>query len=224
MEAYGQAYGFILYRTRLQNAAHSTLALPGLNDCAQIYVNKQFEGTVDRRLKQTSVHVDASAGTTLDILVENDGRVNSSHAMRRAAKGLPQGATLDGTPLKHWQVFTLPMENFHAVHFHRGTPPAGPAFWRGLFRIGSIGDTFLDVRNLKKGAVWINGHAIGRYWDIGPQGTLYVPGPWLHRRWNQIVIFDVEDLKSPHLAGLTQTILDELVRDSDALSAVTAAN
>jgi len=223
MEAYGQAYGFILYRTHLQDAVHGILALPGLNDYAQIYVNKQLEGTLDRRLKHTSLHIDATAGSTLDILVENDGRVSSSHAIRQAAKGLPNGAMLDGKPLKQWQVFTLPMKNFHAVHFHRDTPSAGPAFWRTRFRVGSVGDTFLDIRDLKKGAVWINGHAIGRYWDIGPQDTLYVPGPWLHRGWNQIVIFDVEDLKSPHVAGLTQPILNGPVRSSDTLAAESAA-
>ena len=224
MEAYGQTYGFILYRTNLQDAVHGSLALPGLNDYAQIYINKQLESTLDRRLKHTSVHIDAPAGSTLDILVENDGRVNSSHAMRLTAKGLRQGATLEGKPLKQWQVFTLPMKNFHAVHFHRGTSSTGPAFWRGRFRIDSIGDTFLDIRDLKKGAVWINGHAIGRYWDIGPQDTLYVPGPWLHRGWNRIIIFDLEDLKSPHLAGLAQPILNGPVRDSDALAAEIATH
>lgn len=219
MEAYGQAYGFILYRTKLQNGAHGTLALPGLNDYAQIYVNEQFMGTLDRRLKQTSIRIDALAGSTLDLLVENDGRVNSSHAMREAAKGLPQGVALDGKPLKQWQVFTLPMKDFHVAHFRRGTSSSGPAFWRGRFRIDSIGDTFLDVRDLKKGAVWINGHDIGRYWDTGPQDTLYVPGPWLHRGWNQIVIFDLESLKSPHLAGLARPILDGPARPSGTLGA-----
>ncbi|WP_035349831.1 beta-galactosidase [Edaphobacter aggregans] len=53
------------------------------------------------------------------------------------------------------------------------------------------GDTFLDSSKLGKGALWINGHAIGRFWNIGPLQTLYVPGPWLKKGENEIVIFDL---------------------------------
>lgn len=37
-----------------------------------------------------------------------------------------------------------------------------------------------------KGVVFINGKNLGRYWSIGPQQTLYVPGPWLHSGDNQV--------------------------------------
>jgi len=208
METYGQAYGFILYRKQLQNPAHGALDLSALNDYAQIYVNQKLVGTLDRRLKQTSLPLDAPAGAMLDLLVENDGRVNSTRMMRHAAKGLPAGVTLDGQTLTNWQVFPLPMSDFHAVHFDRAPAANGPAFYRGRFQVQTIGDTFLDVRALKKGAVWINGHPIGRYWNIGPQDTLYVPAPWLHRGSNQIVVFDLNGLEQPHLSGLTQPILD----------------
>lgn len=65
-----------------------------------------------------------------------------------------------------------------------------------------VPDTFPDIRDLGKGAVWINGHPIGRYWNVGPQGTLYVPGPWLHVGKNQIVVFDLFLNKHlPYLIG-----------------------
>ncbi|MGH9599001.1 MAG: beta-galactosidase, partial [Terracidiphilus sp.] len=222
MEMYGQAYGFILYRTRLRGAlsgaARGTLTIPDLNDYAKIYLDGKLVGTLDRRLKQDSLALPSSAhNATLDILVENDGRINSTKMMRRAQKGAPRGVTLDGKQLTGWQIFTLPMTNFSTTNlrFHRGAQAAGPAFYRGRFRIASVGDTFLDVRGLKKGAVWIDGHAIGRYWDIGPQDTLYVPGPWLHAGWNQIVVFDIDGVQSPRLAGLTAPILDGPVRETD---------
>lgn len=91
----------------------------------------------------------------------------------------------------------------------------GPASYRGRSQVTGTGDTCLDVRSLHKGAVWINGHAVGRYWDIGPQDTLYVPGPWLHKRWNQIVVFDMEGVAAPRLAGRTAPILDGPARQSD---------
>jgi beta-galactosidase len=71
------------------------------------------------------------------------------------------------------------------------------------------GDTFLDTSELTKGQVWVNGHALGRFWDIGPQKTLYVPGPWLKQGKNEIVVFDldghlfvtVEGLAKPNLGS-----------------------
>jgi beta-galactosidase len=208
MEIYGQAYGFILYRTRLQVATHGTLRLGGLNDYAQVYLNGQLAGVLDRREKQDSLPLNASAGAQLDILVENDGRVNSTRTIRHEAKGIPGGVTVDGAALTGWQVYPLPMTDPRELRFHRGARQNGPAFYRGTFRVDGLGDTFLDVRKLNKGAVWINGHPIGRYWNIGPQDTLYVPGPWLHRGDNQIVVFDLKGLSSPQLAGLSQPILD----------------
>lgn len=209
MEMYGQAYGFILYRTRLQSAISGTLSLVGLNDYAKVYLDGKLFGTLDRRAKQDSLLLNsARPGAMLDLLVENDGRVNSTRMMRRAAKGIPGGVTLNGNPLTHWDVYTLPMTDFSRIRFHRGMEAAGPAFYRGRFHVDRAGDTFLDVRALAKGAVWINGHPIGRYWNIGPQDTLYVPGPWLHPGWNQITVFDIDGVAAPRLAGLTQPILD----------------
>lgn len=208
MEMYGQAYGFILYRTELRGPAHGMLSIPGMNDYAKIYLDGKLVGTLDRRLKQDSLTLDSPRPMArLDILIENDGRINSTRMMRHAQKCAPNGVMLDGRELTGWQVYTLPMTSFAKVHFHAGTQAAGPSFYRGRFSITSVGDTFLDVRDLKKGAVWINGHAIGRYWDIGPQDTLYVPAPWLHKGRNSIVVFDIEGVSAPHLAGFTTPIL-----------------
>lgn len=216
MEMYGQAYGFILYRTELHGPVHGTLVIPGMNDYAKIYLDGKLVGTLDRRQQQDSLALDSTEpAARLDILVENDGRINSTRMMRHAQKGAPEGITLDGRELTGWQVYTLPMTSFSHVHFHRGGKIMGPAFYRGHFSVASIGDTFLDVRDLKKGAVWINGHAIGRYWDIGPQETLYVPGPWLRKGSNSIVVFDVDGVTNPHVAGLRKPILDGPTRASD---------
>ena len=42
-----------------------------------------------------------------------------------------------------------------------------------------------------KGMVYINGHAIGRFWSIGPQQTLYVPGCWLKKGTNEVIVLDI---------------------------------
>jgi beta-galactosidase len=218
METYGQSYGFILYRTELHGPARGTLAIPGMNDYARIYLDGKLIGTLDRRFKQESLAIDSSAGhATLDILIENSGRLNHTRMMLHEQKGAPRGVTFDGKPLTGWQVFPLPMadSDLKKVRLQKSADCSGPCFYSGRFHVDQVGDTFLDVRNLHKGAVWINGHALGRYWDIGPQDTLYVPGPWLHAGSNQIVVFDIDGVSAPHLAGLTAPILDGPVRESD---------
>lgn len=230
MEELGQAYGFILYRTHIAQPVDGTLALDGMNDYALVYLNGTLAGTLDRTANQTSLAVHGNAGANqIDILVENSGRINSTRMMRSESKGLNATPTLNGSPLTGWDMYTLPMAPDsivdplgmpHEARFAPPTDPAksmrGPAFYRGSFIVSGKqphADTFLDVRDLGKGAIWINGHPIGRYWNIGPQATLYVPGPWLHPGRNQIVALDLFARDHmPRLAGLAAPILNAPVR------------
>ena len=66
------------------------------------------------------------------------------------------------------------------------------------------------MTNWSKGMVWVNGYAIGRYWEIGPQQTLYVPGCWLKKGENEVIILDMAGPVQPETAGLQQPILDNL--------------
>ena len=96
----------------------------------------------------------------------------------------------------------------------RGTSRGGPAFFRGHFEMAELGDTFLDCRKLSKGAIWVNGHNLGRYWHIGPQQTLYLPGCWMKKGANEIVVLDVDGgAKELTLRGLARPILDQLGDD-----------
>lgn len=220
MEFYGQSYGFILYRKKLQEAFHGSIAINGLNDYALIYVNGKLTGTLDRRRKQEQLTLDSPENAQLDILVENSGRINSTKMMRHENKGLT-GVTLDNKPLMNWQVFCVPMDmmDAHAAIHYQEKPVTGPAFYRGSFALKEVGDTFLDIRSLGKGALWINGHAIGRYWNIGPQATLYVPGPWLKTGKNEVIVFDLQEKPragAPLLRGLKTPILNAPVSGSGA--------
>ena len=92
---------------------------------------------------------------------------------------------------------------------------ARPHFAFGTFELKQTGDTFLDVSALGKGVIWINGHALGRFWKIGPQETLYVPGPWLRKGHNEVVVFDMlaSGREAPVLEGRMQPILDAKTPD-----------
>jgi beta-galactosidase len=85
---------------------------------------------------------------------------------------------------------------------------AGPCFYRAKFRTDAPADTFLDTNAFGKGEVWLDGRPLGRIWNIGPQKTLYVPGPWLHPGENEIVVFDLNGGAARALVGRDQPILD----------------
>jgi beta-galactosidase len=65
-----------------------------------------------------------------------------------------------------------------------------PVLYSGTFELSHTADTYLDMHGFGKGVVFVNGHNLGRYWEIGPQFSLYVPGVWLKKGKNEIVIFD----------------------------------
>jgi beta-galactosidase len=91
--------------------------------------------------------------------------------------------------------------------------PPTPAFFQATFNVATPGDTFLDFSHLGKGAIWINGHNLGRYWSVGPQQTLYVPGVWLKPGNNEIVVFDMLPKAVESVVGLDHPILNAPVRD-----------
>jgi len=211
MEAFGQSYGYILYRTTVKSPATGELILLALRSYARIYLNGKLVGVVDRREKKVPIRLQAHAGDTLDILVEGTGRINFSQELRWERQGI-RLVTLAGQELRGWQIFPLPMDDLSKLQFHESlkNAPVGPAFYRGHFDLKDTGDTFLDTRGWGKGAVWINGHALGRFWNLGPQQTLYVPAPWLRKGTNEIVVFTQAQPKDARMRGLRQPILDEL--------------
>jgi beta-galactosidase len=99
------------------------------------------------------------------------------------------------------------------VRFGRGAPsapipPTPPTLFRGTVTLSDVGDTWLDLRGWGKGVVWVNGHNLGRFWSIGPQRTLYVPGPWLRRGANEVIVLDLVPRGAPTIEGLTAPVFE----------------
>jgi beta-galactosidase len=218
MEDIGQSYGYILYRTKVAEAASGTLVLTDLHDYGVIFVNGARVTTLDRRLKENTATIDVPAGARLDILVENTARSNYGKGLRDERKGITESVMLAGRELTGWEIYPLPM---NGDEVRRGAwsrtssarEASGPAFHRGTFTVTSTGDTFLDMSAWTKGAVWVNGHNLGRFWNIGPQQTLFVPAPWLKRGANEVIVFDLADAPAPPtIAGLRDPILNQTKR------------
>lgn len=221
MEQYDQGYGCILYRTGLPAGPEATLEAKAVHDIAQIFVDGHRVGMMDRRGDKFSVRLARrQARATLDVLVEAMGRVNFG-AEVHDPKGLLDPVTLHtadapAVELTDWQVYKLPLDEAMRAGLKFGSPsPQAPAFWRTSLNVTEAHDTFLDLRTWTKGFVWVNGHNLGRFWDIGPQQTMYLPGPWLKPGPNEIVILDLLGPEKPVIAGLQQPILNQLRPELD---------
>lgn len=212
MEMYGQSGGFVLYRTVLDGFSGGRLSADAVHDYATVFVNGAYQGGMSRPAVPQDVAsaLSLSGGTgpvtlqtpaaseqaTLDVLVEGMGRINFGHGLVDR-KGITQSVTLgdagalSGTVIG-WQVFLLPMDEAFLQRLRHGiTDPTRPGlFFQCMPHLTTVADTYVDLSGWTKGVVWVNGHNLGRYWQIGPQHRLYCPASWLRVGRNDIVIFD----------------------------------
>jgi len=205
-----QDYGFVLYRTILNGSKSGQLKLKDLRDYAVIMINGKKVGTLDRRLNQDSLYLKFPEGkVTLDILVENLGRINFGKYLLQNKKGITEKVLLGGKELQHWKMYSLPFHDLNAVKFSAAKPDGqSPVIRKGGFNLDKVGDTYLDMSNWGKGVVWVNGHNLGRYWGIGPQQTLYLPVEWLKKGYNDVEVLELLKPEQNQLSGLDKPILD----------------
>lgn len=194
MEKYGNGYGFIAYRTVLNRDYEDVvLSFERIGDRAQIYINDNLVDIlyINDRLE---TKISAKAGDVLTVLCENMGRTNFGPKMM-FKKGIAGRCLLDKRIHFNWDVYTLPMNNLDKLSFNSKAFNEKSAFYRGYFNIENPKDTFLKLPNFTKGFVVINGFNLGRYWEIGPQQTLYVPASVLKDGENEIIVFESDGLK-----------------------------
>ncbi|WP_324673229.1 glycoside hydrolase family 35 protein [Hymenobacter sp. GOD-10R] len=213
-EDLGQAYGYVLYRATVPGGTTSTLKIKDLRDYGVIFVDGKRVGVLDRRLKQDSLAITLPKGSArLEILVENLGRINFGKYLLQNHKGITEKVLLGGKEVKNWQMFSLPFERADASLFKTKTATkalAGPSVKHGTFTLTQTGDTYLDMRTWGKGSVWLNGHNLGRYWQAGPQQTLYVPVEWLKKGENEVVVLEMLKPEQTTLKSLPKPILSSL--------------
>ncbi|MBO9619242.1 MAG: beta-galactosidase [Niabella sp.] len=217
MEDLDQGYGAVLYRTQLPAGGKAVLRFKDVHDYAPVYMNKKLIAIIDRRKGNFTVEIPARANAaTLDVLVEATGRVNYGGLMHDR-KGIHGTVILDDgkkeTALTKWSNYSIPLgEKNLPVTYKPLDSQKNPsaAFYKATFTLNSTKDTYLDMRKWNKGLVWVNGICLGRYWNIGPTQTMYLPGCWLKKGTNEVVVFDVLGNAKPELQGLNKPILDML--------------
>lgn len=211
-ETLNQGHGYVLYSRKFTQPISGTLHLEGLRDFATIYINGQKVGELNRQANNFSCAISVPFNSRLDILVENLGRINYGGQIIHNLKGIISPVKIDDHEITgNWQMYKLPMDKVPAVEGNDNTV-GKPTLYGGTFNVSKTGDTFLDMKNWGKGIVFVNGINIGRYWKIGPQQTLYLPGCWLKKGTNSIVVLDqLNDVKQTEITSVTVPVLDAAV-------------
>ena len=203
MDKCGQGYGFINYRTIIDGPFESELFFPEVHDRVSAYLDGEYAGTVFRNDEEKKLPlVLKKKSGVLDLLVENTGRINYGPFVGRDIKGLPLGVCIGYQQQIDFDIWNLELKDLSRIVYGEfENLPQTPAFHRGVFNADAGIDTFIQTPGVK-GVIWINGFNIGRYWEIGPQKTLYIPGPLLKQGENEIVVFELHQLSSGS-AGFT---------------------
>jgi beta-galactosidase, putative len=197
MEDLGQSYGYLLYRTEASwDADEEKIRVIDGRDRMQLFVDGKLMATQYQAEIGQDIFVAGEKKAThrIDILIENMGRVNYGHKFLADTqrKGIRTGVCKDLHFLLNWQQYPLSFENTENIDFSKGWQPEQPAFYAFDFEIKALKDTYLDLSGFGKGLAFVNGVNIGRFWNVGPTLSLYIPHSLLKEGNNRIIIFETE--------------------------------
>ncbi|EGG23905.1 glycoside hydrolase family 35 protein [Cavenderia fasciculata] len=170
----------------------NALGIDELHDRATIFLDNEYQGTLQRPYNST-LSLNFGAGTNeimqLSILLENQGRINYGSSMLDR-KGLGKGVLSGSQYLGPWTNILLPLADAYQLNTTlRWTPIdqynqqqyTTPSFYLATFQVENIAETFLSFQGLGKGQLFVNGFNVGRYWNVGPQQTIYIPSVLLYQ-------------------------------------------
>ena len=222
IEEYDISRGIVVYRATLPAGPAGRLAAARVRDLAWVRLDGKPVGTMDTRHRRYQVELPArSKPAVLEIVLYTIARVNFGVEIhdRKGVHGPVTFTPAGGQPqtVEQWEIRAIDFDDegvLPPLAFRRGRSKEA-AFWRGSFDAARSADTFLDMSSWGQGIVWINGRCLGRYWSIGPTQTMYLPGPWIRRGSNQVVVLDLTGPREARIAGLATPILDHLHRERD---------
>lgn len=222
IEEYDISRGIVAYRVTLPAGPAGVLAAAKVRDLAWVRVDGKLVGTMDTRHRRFKVTIPARGKpATVEILLYTIARVNfgveihDRKGMHGPVTFTPNGG--EAQALENWEIRAIDFDAegvLPPLAFKRGRSKDA-AFWRGSFDTSATRDTFLDMSGWGQGIVWINGRCLGRYWSIGPTQTMYLPGPWIRRGRNEVIVLDLTGPREARIAGLSKPILDQLHRERD---------
>ena len=209
MEQCNVGYGAMLYTADCLAGGDSVhISVHGIRDNAQLFINETLVASVSRTRSDTLAAVaNISQGDKISVLVDAMGRVGNVRGFKDY-KGIVGGVTLnlpDGAqlPLSQWNNTPMPSdyEKISSVSFEQLPDKLSPGIYRATFKRTDVGDSYLFVGSWGRGEVWVNGHSLGRFWNVGPQLMLYLPGCWLHDGDNELLVVDWVGPQIPEMEG-----------------------
>lgn len=210
-----QGHGYVLYSKRFTQPIQGKLQINGLRDYALVFVNGKRIGELNRIYRNYSMDITIPFNGTLELLVENMGRINYGAQIPENKKGIIAPVLINDMEITgNWEMVKIPMDSAPSVDKVDVTAKVGrPALYSASFELKETGDVFLDMRDWGKGIVFVNGHNLGRYWKVGPQQTLYLPGCWLKKGKNEVVVFEQQnDTVQSVLKTTDKPVLEDLMR------------
>jgi len=212
-EQLNQGDGYVWYSKRFTQPISGKLELNGLRDYAIVYVNGKKIAELNRYYNKYDCEIEVPFNATLDILVENMGRINYGSQINANNKGIISPVIINGETITgDWKMYQLPMSQEPNLEAYKNSGKINrPTLYQGTFELSKTGDTFLDMRDFGKGIAFVNGINIGRYWSVGPQQTLYLPGCWLKKGKNSIMIFEQKnEVMQKEVKTINTPILEDL--------------
>lgn len=226
-EEVNMGWGMMMYSATLPEIPAKSRLTAEVHDFAQVFIDGKYIGKIDRVKNEKSLLIPpVKKNSRIDILVEGMGRINFGRAIKDF-KGIIGQVTFSTeiddneiviTP-RIWNNVMIPDNYENAVQAlsfekmetqHPTDLDTKRGYYRGYFNLNKVGDTFLNFETWGKGQVYVNGHAMGRFWSIGPQQTLYMPGCWLKKGRNEIIVLDIVGPKEPVVWGQDKPELNKL--------------
>lgn len=215
MEYFGQNFGLIYYETTLKGKYNaSPMYVKNVHDFAEVYFDGEKKTSIDRTLytvegKTTLKDVifkkkkgesspflmpALSGERKIGVLVDTMGRVNYGENMldRKGISDIYLGIQR----LMGYDVWTLPLDNLDKLKYSSSVKKDEPVFLKGSFKTDSKADCFVHLDGFNRGCVYINGFNLGRFWKVGPQKSLYIPGTLLKDE-NEIIVFNIGGYSKP---------------------------
>ncbi len=226
-EQLGQNQGMVAYHTRVP-AGESAFLSCVVHDLAQVYLDGKYLGTINRMTLDRGIRLPKRENEAeLVIVVDSFGHINFSAAMESDHKGIVEEVKLGDTPLRVlWSTYCLPLNTAPHENDADGyvelaetyLPPVEtcPHFFRATVELNQVADTFFDMSAWKKGYVWVNGHLLGRYWNLGPQQRLYCPAEWLRVGDNVVEVLDTYSHSPSPICGKAARNTENLKRTHNA--------
>ncbi|MER6947794.1 beta-galactosidase family protein [Nonomuraea sp. NPDC000554] len=189
-EDLGLHHGLVLYRVEVPGPrGPQPLTVRGLHDRAHVLVDGEQVAVLERG--QPAPVLEVAGPATVELLVESMGRTNYGPLVGER-KGLLDGVLHRQQYLHEVGARAIPLDELPEVPFHKEVTGEGRAFFRFSLEVSEPADAFLELPGWGKGYVWVNGFCLGRYWERGPQRTLYVPAPLLRAGGNEIVVLELD--------------------------------